>query len=684
MPTHPNQHYESGLQGKRAHDAIRDDDDDEEEDDDDHTENKQHLKEDKLHDQDLEDPEIVDPEELHNQCPPLPGHIHHSCTDVCFLMVFTLLCGGLFFPVQHALEHGHFSNFVRSFDYLGRKCGRDVPEEFEFYCRRIDSATGNASIDYSSPICVSSCPTDANSSHLCLDPLTNGTVLLDDYPTALFADRCIPKSRAISKYKKTQDRFKVFDDFSPAAASTNTFTGNALDGITSVRTAFPLLGLAALAATTAGYAFLLFLRACAAFLVYLSLTLSMVTPTLFGLVYLYTAYSSGPLGVLNVEVLQRLSIGCILTIAGCCMICFARRNKRGIELAAGTVTAAAECMFETPGLLIEPLMVLSVKIPITLGFVYVFTKLVSTGADVEMASDGPSRSLTFSPLRQTYLVYVSLMFIWVLEFMHAATQYTLCFTTQRWYFRPLANGTKPPLNSCVLFEAIGNMWLYHLGSIALGAFLISFLRPLHILAKCCPKAAAIERSKETGQSKSFVFRLATLKSSAFMDVAITSSNFCSAAQRAYLTMTGRIPATSVLHGAQFMFFLSGTCCMTLAGVAAVSAGLMAYPSYADPESQFFLTNTDAVLLAGAVVSFAVAVSIMNALNTVGDTIMYCFALEEQRFQEVAKTRPLWGVDSSLFQSCLFGRESNPHHFSQDLRYAPGSLRDLMDDVDTDE
>ncbi|CAE8697196.1 unnamed protein product, partial [Polarella glacialis] len=128
-------------------------------------------------------------EQHHSDCPPLPGHREHSCTDIAWLLLLSLAMGGLCYPIWHAESNGDLTKFFRGFDYKGRMCGRDVPGSFEFWCQRPGYPP-----DSKHPICVAECPNSTQQIHACFHEFRNGsnaTVATPDYATIAFGRRCL-------------------------------------------------------------------------------------------------------------------------------------------------------------------------------------------------------------------------------------------------------------------------------------------------------------------------------------------------------------------------------------------------------------------------------------------------------------------------------------------------------------
>ena len=68
------------------------------------------------------------------------------------------------------------------------------------------------------------------------------------------------------------------------------------------------------------------------------------------------------------------------------------------------------------------------------------------------------------------------------------------------------------------------------------------------------------------------------------------------------------------------------------------------------DDEMFLKEPDAVVALAAVLGLAVGVSFMNVFDVIGDTILYCLALQEQRFTQLKNAHnPYHKDDATLME-----------------------------------
>merc|ERR1711966_291217 len=107
-----------------------------------------------------------------------------------------------------------------------------------------------------------------------------------------------------------------------------------------------------------------------------------------------------------------------------------------------------------------------------------------------------------------------------------------------------------------------------------------------------------------------------------MDVALHSSSFCEAAERATAVITNEVSALGALMGACWTFQLGGLGAIT--GLSALLTGLMVkhIDAYSNPMSEFYVQDPLLLIIVSAVISFLVALTFMIGFDTISCTILY--------------------------------------------------------------
>eukprot|EP00439_Symbiodinium_sp_Y106_P003582 s1125_g1.t1 len=438
---------------------------------------------------------------------PLPGHLDHHCTDVWWIFVLIAALAVLYVPSLQGIQNGDMSKFMRGFDYQGRMCGRDICDNgevcgrFVYFCSR--TVVGEEGIDTLHPICVDSCPTSNLTSHVCYDEQTLSTVSVPDWPTEEFNMKCLQKSHAAreSCLFETQEheRKRLAGDMTRFKDAAGT-PGLLLDCIASLTKARVHLVIVIFVAIIAGFMYMLFLWACASFLIHGSLTLMTIIPLAFGIFQLLMAFHGGGFSAAiggDLAVQQSLWVGLTGVSFGAIMCCTMVKIARGVNTAEGVVTATTECLFEIPSILLEPAFSLMIKVLLAGPLIFLALDYASTGKMYLIQGEhGIHRNLSLQAEQWGVILYFFVMILWVLELVHNMTQYILAYVSQRWYFTPYVDDQKIDLPQIFLVvEATWNLFRYHLGSVIFGSFLKTLLRVPKMIAYviflvgCCSVSA---------------------------------------------------------------------------------------------------------------------------------------------------------------------------------------------------
>jgi len=633
--------------------------------------------------------EIFDHESKH---PPLPGHKEHRCTDLGWLFVFFLALGGLGYIQFYAWHHGDLRRLSHGYNYHKEMCGVNASvsdKAFVYWCK--DMTGQNLALNY--PTCVASCPTDASGYTNCFDPTTHQLTEIPTYPTRPVGRYCLPTETNLS------------DRLGDKLVGKN-LLGQIARVIDILRHTWMLPASAGVVAVIIGYAYLFLLDHYAGPLVKVCMVLLVVGPMALGAFFIWQSLSAGgekekETGLNDAQ--YDLIFGGSLIVTGLVMAVVACCFHTGTDTAVGCIEAACECMFQEPTLLLEPFISLASKaftlVIMGLGFV----TLAACG-NVVAGENGVMRSFSWSPEEYGYAAYMVFMLLWLLELSSATSQYVLAWATQMWYFTPYVNSEKIDVPSWSICKGYANAITFHLGTLALGSLLIAFLRFIRmVLAYLASTAQAQGNCVGACIAKCCVCFISCFKNfieflnkNAYMDVAITSEGFCASAVRAMEIIGSEVPAVALLNGAQVIFQIAGMGIITSVPTILVYIACKRMPTFSDPQSSLYVEEPKWVAVAAAIVSGVIAASFMVVFDTVGDTILYCFATDERRHHErrsssqaMQSSRSFTSDESSEQEQGFFGwlfgagesikEQAESLVMEEKVEYAPPRLRQLIED-----
>jgi len=617
--------------------------------------------------------------------PALPDHKEHHCTDPIFLALFLLALGGMGYTQVYAYRNGDTRKLVNGINWDGKVCGVDTNGSYLYWCK---DASGQE-LAFKDPICVESCPTNQTAPTTtteCYDPLTHFLTRIDAYATKRWGTVCVPAAASLKAMVKKRVLGR----------------GNKIQpAVHSVFDSWVIITSSGVVGIGVGYAYLFLLSIAAKPLVQASMVFMVIGPFCLGCYWIYIGFFPPEGSWFDDRQMNfiwgasSLCISLVFALVACCFL-------GGLDTATKIVEASCECMFAEGSLLLEPFIALVVKF-VTLGIMCGgLLALISCGKVRPTGQVGILRTWELSLEEKIYLSYSLFMLVWMLELGTAVSQYVLAWATQLWYFTPNdADGEKRNVQPCAICSAYINCLRFHLGTCALGSLLIAALRCLRYVMQACARMAEAEGNCIGSCiakvciccitcAKEFAMMLTK---TAYMHVAITSEDFLHSAKSAMGIIAEEVPVIAILNGAQSVFMVLG-----VAVVSSVPAGLTyivcsRVPAFTSNESDYFVEYPKVVALASALFNAVIGLSFMLVFDTVGDTILYCFAMDERRnssFQGMFSG----GYDSETseeeddepgFFGWLFGAgEEVKNRVKQQMLdprvdYAPRKLRDLIEE-----
>jgi len=440
-------------------------------------------------------------------------------------------------------------------------------------------------------------------------------------------------------------------------------------------------------AIIAGYSFLFLLDRCAEALLYACMVVLVVAPLSIGSFLLFYASQGGKDGITGTGDDQTdLFVGSAFVVLGFIALCLSCCFKSKVGTAVACIEASCECMFDEPTLLLEPLIALGVKVVLLIVMVCGFAELISTGDIVKTGDYGIRRTFEWTEQEEHMLGYYLFAFVWLMEFTNAMSQYVLAWTSQVWYFTPYVRGEKLDLPACGVCRGYADAIALHTGTLAFGSLLITLCRGLRMVI-----GALAEAAQDTDNPCAaclgclcfcavgcFESCLEFLNKSAYMDVAITSSNFCAAGRNAIIVLAENAQTVTVLNGSQFIFQIAGVGVVTISGFFSAMFIVGGVGAYNDPKSQHYVADWKPVAVAAGIISAVIGANFMVVFDTVGDTILYCYAICERRRGHVDHRSFVDKEDGGLFAFAFGGEQEDDKWATEPVNYTPPALQELID------
>lgn len=607
-------------------------------------------------------------------------------TDFLCLAVLLACLAVLGWVTHYATKHGDLRRLHHGFDFLGHLCGVGDFETrpFLFYCA---SSSSSVQLDLQHPICVEKCPETSDLWHSCYagaktsvvqtDPMTGSFAetlsyefaKVSDYETFVFLGRyCMPVEQI--QYDEMKD------------VVLNQYGNGITEWVLEIMDSWEALIVAFVVAFAAGFAYLFCLEHLAGRAVYVCLIMPCLAFCATG-IYL-VAHSQGALasrqGLVDPTFESAattgngkhdLILGAVLAAVGVLFGIVAICCREAVETAVGCIEATCECLLDVPSLLLIPVITLCSQVLVLSIVGFGFLLLVSCGnvkeesmahfvsqAPEDLNVRGILRTFEYRESEYYYLAFYIFMMFWLFEIVGALCQFMLIYTVEIWYFVPYKSGSKRDIPSGLLLRGAMLGLLCHMGSIAMGACLVATLRLFRMIGSVLAKQQE-KQNNAVGSATAkccvcvltcFERFVKVINKNAYMDVAMHSNTFCTAASESFKWMMGEILSVSVLNGVTWVLQAAGIGTVSVAGAGGTYLLIKTVPMFSDPGQETFVPNPEAICIAAAVISALVAWSFMMVFDIVSDTILFCFVIDQHT------------------HSTLFNWDS----------YAPPGLRKLMD------
>lgn len=267
---------------------------------------------------------------------------------------------------------------------------------------------------------------------------------------------------------------------------------------------------------------------------------------------------------------------------------------------------------------------------------YGFLMLYST-APMSHGGDGLSRHFKHSETFNNRLLFYMLIAFWIIAFVGALCQFVVAYVVAEYYYTPYDSNQKKAIRRFSILDGLFVGLFYHSGSLAFGSFLIAVLQVLQKVIEY-----AEYKNKEGGGNPvvSCVLRallccvmcikeiVAAINNLAYIDMAITSNSFCSAAKGALAMILKQGGAMLVLNGATLVFTIFG-CLFVCLGSAGGAYFVASSGDFADPSSESVVESPETIAVVAGIMGLSVAHVFMNVFDVTSDTLLYCYGLDQE-------------------------------------------------------
>ncbi|KAM9362675.1 choline transporter-like protein 1 isoform 2-T2 [Symphorus nematophorus] len=584
-----------------------------------------------------------------------------SCTDIPWLIIFSLFCIGMLCICGYPIATGAASRLISGYDSYGNTCGRNntkiegVPlsgrdmkdNKYVFFLDpcNLDLIKGRIK---SIALCVSKCPATELKTHSDLKQfaLNNGSHLCsyDISPTryASHSERftkCpklpVPPSKSVPVFHRCIPvDVGCYAEFAQAFVtfiSDNTVLRRVIAGVMASKEI--IMGLCLLALVLS-LIMMVVIRYISKVLVWI-LTILVIIGSIGGtgvLWWLYVdhrnALNNNTLSVFgkevaadNVKALLVYSIGATIFTVILLIVMFFMRKR--VALTISLFHVAGKVFIHLPLLVLQPLWTFLCLMLFWVYWIAVLLFLGTSGTPIKNNSTGVVEYEMQGPLQ--YLVwYHAVGLIWISEFILAFQQMTIAGAVVTYYF----TRNKSQMPATPILSSMARTVRYHLGTLAKGSFIITLVKiPRLILTYIHSQLKGKENAFARCMLKACVCCLwclekclAYLNQNAYTATAINSTSFCTSARDAFLILVENALRVAAINTVgDFVLFLGKVLivsCTAFAGVLALN--------YQRDYTVWVLP-----LLIVCLFAFLVAHCFLSVFENVVDVLFLCFAVDSK-------------------------------------------------------
>lgn len=546
------------------------------------------------------------------------------CTDILWCPLFVLFCVGMCWAFVYGLSDGNPVRLTVLFDYDGNGCGYNTgfKDHDYIYWPKI-TWTSSFSEIASRTMWVSRCPTIANP--LATNECKTNSIFTDcttatpvNYDSVLYVNKfCLADtSSASSSSTYTAFKDKVMEDYG----------GNYLTTyMADVYYCWWVFLVCAGIAFIMGFVYMVFLKCWAKILVWITIFLGFFILGGCG-IFLYLTASTYDKTDNTRDYMKYTAYGLfgicavyLLVVLWCC-----NRLRLGIAILQTT----ADYINATPKVFIVPILFFLLIIAWFAYWIVSAIWIWSVG-EVKKRSDSPFATMKWTEETRYVFLYNLFGLFWINAFLIGCSQFILAVSAATWYFTHTADSG----GSASLSKGFKWILRYHLGSIAFGSLVIAICEFIKFMFE-------YYRKQMTGRVFNNPFGKCLLWSTryclnclnrvvkyiskmAYIQMALTSSNFCMSAWKAFVLIVGNAGRFAVASLLGVIFMWIGKIFIVGATVILWYIIIISVPSIEENLSSPFFPW---VLF--ALIAYVVASIFLSIFGFSMDTILQCFLVDE--------------------------------------------------------
>lgn len=571
------------------------------------------------------------------------------CTDLFCFLVFTIFVVVYVGVAIVGYQNGNPDLILYPFDSSGNQCG--LPESaYENYKYLYYP---NPMHDLSYTVCVDHCPKNATDVHckpntwvtdcsFTMRNADNSTSTADAYPSYGFIGRfCLPTASYMANATSLIDA-RIKDNFGSAGSD--------------IMTCWTAIIYVMLISIGVSIIYLILMRYCVGVVLWVSILLIFLGLIAFG-VYMHlrseSEYNDATEGEAKSDH-KYWAYGCYAVAAVFALIvCFMFER---IQLAIAIMKAAASFIGDEFTVVLVPVISFFASVGIVIFWVLALAFLYSSGEVKKSDKYHTFAAVEWDTTTRDLFYFECVSILWVNAFKVALTQFTIACTVFFWYFEQGTSNNKT-------FKFLHSFWAgvrYHVGSLALGSFVLALVQLVQAILSYMQKHALGEKLANNQVTKylcccisclieCFKRFIEYLNKNAYINMAYTSENFCTSAKRVFFLLLDNAARFIALGSIGTVFTFLGK------GVITLVSSYLGYLIITKTSSfNDYISSPMPVLIVFVVVSYVVAGLFMSVYEMACDSIIIYFLYDESMNDRKAVHAP-----ESLREFMQAHRDSTP-------------------------
>ena len=233
------------------------------------------------------------------------------------------------------------------------------------------------------------------------------------------------------------------------------------------------------------------------------------------------------------------------------------------------------------------------------------------------------------------IIYHVFFLLWTLQLIKASMDFIIGVIVSGWYFADLQGDTRTPKYKWPLCHGIFMVFRYHLGSLALGSFLVALIQLVRLIVEYIDhKTKAAQDTNKCAKAVMCMCKcclwcfeccMKFITRQTYLMMAIVGENFCFSAKKMFFFSLRNIKKVGVTHGVASVILFFGK--IVVVGITTLFCFLIV-----TMDESLLALGVQPIFpcLACALVSFIIAGVILKLYSTTIEAMLMCFMVDDEK------------------------------------------------------